>query len=131
MQNFKEMLQTVLEDFGATINCNSRQQDYKIDANSKAISEMSEMMSGISLQLTQLMSANLKENLPPNQSTHIHNNRNSSNHPPPIPTASLSELIGSLHQYSSRLTKIEFPRFNGEDLKSWLYKVNKFFHWIM
>ncbi|XP_021740124.1 uncharacterized protein LOC110706513 [Chenopodium quinoa] len=30
-------------------------------------------------------------------------------------------------QYSSRLTKINFPKFDGDDLKSWLYKCNQFF----
>lgn len=125
INNIRSMFLTVLEDFGATINCNTRQQDLKIDANSKAISKISDMMSGISLQLTRLMSSNLKENLDPNIMDRIHVQRGSHNRV--RPSTSLAEMIGSPHQYSSRLTKIEFPRFNGEDLKSWLYKVNHFF----
>lgn len=29
--------------------------------------------------------------------------------------------------YSSRLTKVEFPKFGGDDLNSWLYRVEQFF----
>lgn len=31
------------------------------------------------------------------------------------------------NHYSTRLTKVEFPKFDGNDLKSWLYKCNQFF----
>ena len=30
------------------------------------------------------------------------------------------------HQYG-RLTKVEFPRFDGTDVEGWLYRTNKFF----
>lgn len=29
--------------------------------------------------------------------------------------------------FSSRITKVDFPKFDGTDLKSWLYKCNQFF----
>ncbi|KVI11861.1 Retrotransposon gag protein [Cynara cardunculus var. scolymus] len=39
----------------------------------------------------------------------------------------LGEVIGNPHQHSSRLTKIDFAHFSGDDLKAWLYKVDQFF----
>lgn len=34
----------------------------------------------------------------------------------------------SSNNYFSRLTKVDFPKFRGEELASWLYKVEQFFH---
>ncbi|KAH0683132.1 hypothetical protein KY290_021721 [Solanum tuberosum] len=34
---------------------------------------------------------------------------------------------GHFHHPMSRLSKIEFPRFNGTNLRSWIYKVDQFF----
>jgi len=34
---------------------------------------------------------------------------------------------GHFHHPMSRLSKIEFPRFNGTDLRPWIYKVDQFF----
>ena len=33
----------------------------------------------------------------------------------------------SQHQFQSKLTRIEFPRFDGEDLDGWIFKCNQFF----
>ncbi|GKC44412.1 hypothetical protein Tco_1062134 [Tanacetum coccineum] len=34
---------------------------------------------------------------------------------------------GQAMSHYGRLIKVEFPKFNGEDVQGWLYKVNKFF----
>uniref|UniRef100_A0A803N9K6 Uncharacterized protein n=1 Tax=Chenopodium quinoa TaxID=63459 RepID=A0A803N9K6_CHEQI len=38
-----------------------------------------------------------------------------------------SEPPSKQSYYSARLTKVEFPKFNGTDLKSWIFKCNQFF----
>ncbi|PWA53707.1 Retrotransposon gag protein [Artemisia annua] len=52
------------------------------------------------------------------------NDGNGVNH---APILNLGGIFGNPNQYSSRLTKTEFPRFDGEYLKPWLYKVEQFF----
>nr|GEW28417.1 reverse transcriptase [Tanacetum cinerariifolium] len=36
-------------------------------------------------------------------------------------------LANRFNRYG-RLTKLEFPRFNGDDVKGWIYRCNQFFH---
>lgn len=31
------------------------------------------------------------------------------------------------HSFAARMTKVEFPKFDGIDLRSWIYKCNQFF----
>nr|KYP59778.1 hypothetical protein KK1_015219 [Cajanus cajan] len=41
---------------------------------------------------------------------------------------SFSENIkSSHHSYSTRISKVEFPRFDGKRMKEWLYKCDQFF----
>ncbi|KAJ0847270.1 hypothetical protein HanRHA438_Chr15g0734311 [Helianthus annuus] len=81
------------------------QMNIKIDENSRVLEEMQNMMTGFSLQLTQIVN---------NQS----NTRNQ-----------IQEVQneGEGFNYTTRLTKIEFPRFKGDELTSWLFKGEEFF----
>nr|GFA41871.1 hypothetical protein [Tanacetum cinerariifolium] len=102
----------------------------RIDNNSKSIDDMKEQMAGLSMQLNQLMNETIKvrdKNEGFDGST-IHNCEfNGGNEAIQHSTPNLGGIIGNPNQYSSRLTKIEFPKSDGEDLKPWLYKVEQFF----
>ncbi|XP_022042420.1 uncharacterized protein LOC110945092 [Helianthus annuus] len=84
----------------------SQQMNNRIDENTKALEEMRNMVTGLSLQLTQM----------------VNNQGNARNH-------QRQELQndGEGFNFAARLTKIEFPRFKGDDLTSWLFKVEQFF----
>lgn len=108
-EDFKVILKTVFEDFGA-----------RIDSNAQSIAKITDLMSGLSTQMTKLMS---ERNMGSSSIIQGDNNHGSSTNP----GSSLVDLIGSPHQYASRLTKIEFPRFGGDDVRGWLLKVEQFF----
>lgn len=55
------MIKTILEDFGARIECNNQQQGLRVAGNARAISEISDLLSGLSLQLNQLMADKIKK----------------------------------------------------------------------
>lgn len=111
----EDMLKTVLEDFGARVECNNQQQGIRIAENARAISEISDLMSGLSLQLNQLMADKIKRGNPEDVNNNL-GTKSTSNPPHQSPNLKLGELIGNPHQYSSRLMKIEFPRFGGDEL---------------
>ncbi|XP_022023821.1 uncharacterized protein LOC110924092 [Helianthus annuus] len=67
---------------------------------------MRNMVTGLSLQLTQI----------------VNNQTNSRNH-----QRQDLQVEGEGFNFAARLTKIEFPRFNGNDLNAWLFKVEQFF----
>ena len=79
-----------------------------IDKIPRSISDLSDLMMGLSVQITKLVSE--KDGEVQNESLSTPPRNGNSPYP-----------------YSTRLTKIEFPKFNGEGLKSWLYKCNQFF----
>ncbi|KAM0057105.1 hypothetical protein Hdeb2414_s0005g00154321 [Helianthus debilis subsp. tardiflorus] len=64
------------------------------------------MVTGLSLQLTQM----------------VNNQGNGRNH-----QRQEWQNDGEGFNFAARLTKIEFPRFKGDDLTSWLFKVEQFF----
>ena len=69
-----------------------------IDRNARSVSDLSDLMMGLSVQITKLVSEKEGE---------IQNELST----PP--------MNGNFpYPYSTRLTKIEFPKFNGEGLKS-------------
>ncbi|PNX62764.1 hypothetical protein L195_g053153, partial [Trifolium pratense] len=56
-----------------------------------------------------------------NQPNHI-DNSNYSGRPPGTPSPENSQ-----HSYSTRISKVEFPRFDGKNVRDWLYKCEQFF----
>lgn len=107
IQKLEVTLKTLLEEQNQKMIENSNLNSTNIDKNTRSIAELNELMLGLSLQITKLVSNEegvgeiIVTNLePPNR------NQN---------------------QYSTRLTKVEFPKFSGDDLKSWLYKCTQFF----
>lgn len=127
---FEVKIKRILNDFGARIEVNHQHQNakivandkakfdinLKIDSNTKAISEISDLLSGLSMQFTAIMSEQLKpggrfpnvsgSNLPPHMTK-----RQTLNKEEGGPEPRLMDLIGNPHQYASRLTKIDFTRF--------------------
>ncbi|KAJ0937126.1 putative retrotransposon gag domain-containing protein [Helianthus annuus] len=84
----------------------SQQMNNRIEENTKALEEVRNMVTGLSLQLTQMVN---------NQSNGRDYRRQGPQHE------------GEGFNFAARLTKIEFPRFKGDDLTSWLFKVEQFF----
>lgn len=35
---------------------------------------------------------------------------------------------GSTHLYATRISKVDFPKFDGKNVKEWLYRFEQFFH---
>ncbi|PWA85031.1 Retrotransposon gag protein [Artemisia annua] len=124
------MFNTFANDFGARIENNSLHQNLRIDDNSKLVNDMKEQMTGLSMHLNLLMNETIKirDEIGGSDSGTSHesglNGGNRVNH---APILNLGGIVGNPNQYSSRLTKIEFSIFDGEDLKPWLYKVEQFF----
>lgn len=114
------MIKAFIEDYGARIENNNQQQIMRVAENTRAISEISDLLSGLSLQMNQLMADRMKRGdsdnsmmdgrKSPIQQTELKSS-------PSSPQVKLGEMIGNPHQYSSRLT-IEFPRFGGDELKA-------------
>ncbi|XP_022024279.1 uncharacterized protein LOC110924592 [Helianthus annuus] len=84
----------------------SQQMNTRIKENTKELEEVRNMVTGLSLQLTQIVN---------NQSHGRDYQRQGPQH----------EEEG--FNFAARLTKIEFPRFKADDLTSWLFKVEQFF----
>ena len=118
LEKLEVNLKTMLESFNEKLETNYVQQGLAIADNTKSIAELNDMMLGISVQFTKLMTEKEKTS-PPNSLMHLENSGGSQNHE--------RNMNRPHHPYSTRLTRIEFPKFDGTDLKSWLYRCNQFF----
>lgn len=87
--------------------------DDKIEDLSARIEQMNagmeEIRSMLLAQTTQTQNGDFSTNNQHRQETHSQNG----NTPPRNP-------------YSTRISKVEFPRFSGRDVKEWLYKCDQF-----
>lgn len=93
--------------------CNNN--NLNIEQNAKSIAELNELLLGLSMQVSKLVANDGKE------SWDISNGRSNDR-----------DSISQFHQnrtypFSARMTKVDFPKFDGTDLRSWLFKCNQFF----
>lgn len=86
-----------------------------IGQNAKSISALNELIVGLSMQVSKLVSNEGRTSETSRIDVDSEQTRRSDDtrtrHP----------------NFSSRMTKVEFPKFDGTDLRSWLYKCNQFF----
>lgn len=127
MAEIELMLKNVLDDYESKLESVNLQHRLSITDNTKAISEINDLVMDLSLQIIQMNSdksrsdpsaLQLGENMQGNASKdlvgcNLGNKRG------------IEGKTG--FQYSTRLTKVEIPKFNGEGIKSWLYRVEQFF----
>lgn len=52
---------------------------------------------------------------------------NANNQPPPRPDPVVQAEPNTTHNYSTRISKVDFPKFDGKKVKVWFYKCNQFF----
>ena len=84
----------------------TRNQDPTMESLQQTMGEMQRMMQEMNLEIQRMRSGE-----GPSNGGHNHGGSNGGSNG---------------HQYG-RLTKVEFPRFDGEDVNGWLYRVNQFF----
>uniref|UniRef100_A0A803N5L5 Retrotransposon gag domain-containing protein n=1 Tax=Chenopodium quinoa TaxID=63459 RepID=A0A803N5L5_CHEQI len=108
IKKLEQTMKSLLQDQGRKLDNACRTNSLNIDKNCKSISELNDLMLGLPVQITKLIS---NGNNIPRSGLETHE-------PEPPPKHS---------QYLTRLTKVEFPKFNGLDLKSWIFKCNQFF----
>lgn len=102
LQKLEFSLKSTLEEQNKHVNEACQSNSLNIDKNAKAIGELNDLVLGLSVQLTKLVSEKSPdENSLSNLAVITRDKQNS-------------------HHFSSRLTKIDFPKFNGGDLKPWL-----------
>lgn len=108
-------VRTLLEEPNQRLvhSCSANAQN--ITQNAKSISALNELIVGLSVQINKLLSSE----------GHTHSSSGTIGE-----TTATRFTEGSpfkQHNFASRMTKVEFPRFEGGDLRSWLYKYNQFF----
>lgn len=86
-----------------------------IEQNAKSIAELNELLLGLSVQVSKLVANDGKE------SENVSNDRNHDR------DTNFQPYQNRQHPFSARMTKVEFPKFDGTELRSWLYRCNQFF----
>lgn len=131
IQQLEVALQSALDNYNAFIDLKIdtlRNQQLMITAEStRAISELSDLVTGLSLEMTQHFAmVGGHKNGPPEKDTEIvvmgSAGKNLGGQKNPIQT----QLNQNGYNYT-HLAKIEFPRFGGDDVKSWLFRIEQFF----
>lgn len=92
--------------------CNN--SNVNIEQNAKNIVEINELLLGLSVQVAKLVNSEEKESA--NGSHHTGGDRDN--------TGNTGHKFQS---FAARMTKVEFPKFDGTELRSWFYKCNQFF----
>lgn len=86
-----------------------------ISQNAKSIAALNELIVGLSMQISKLVS---------NEGRSSETSRIDLDN---VQTHRSDDSHTRYPNFSSRMTKVEFPKFDGTDLRSWLYKCNQFF----
>lgn len=90
-----------------------------ITQNAKSIAALNELIVGLSMQISKIAS---------NEGRSSDSSRTNTNHNGEHETGRRNTYLRGRHQnFTSRMTKVDFPKFDGTDLRSWLYKCNQFF----
>lgn len=89
--------------------CNN--SNINIEQNAKSIAELNELLLGLSMQVAKLVKSDGHESTTTSSATEIGGH---DSHP-------------RFQNFAARMTKVGFPKFDGTDLRSWLYKCNQFF----
>ena len=107
-------LRTMLEDQNQRLINTCNNNNVNIEQNAKSIAELNQLLLGLSMQVAKLVESN--EN---RDSANSHNNgeREHIN----------SESHNRYPNFAARMTKVDFPKFDGTELRSWLYRCNQFF----
>lgn len=108
LQKLEVNLKTLLEEHSKKIDVVCTTQNSHIAQNTKAIADVNDLVLGLTVQISKL----------------VNGGRDGSSG---TSFARTPETPVPPYQYSTRLTKIEFPKFEGSDLNSWMYKCNQFF----
>lgn len=108
-------LRTLLEEQNQRLvkTCHSNSQN--ISQNAKSIAALNELIVGLSMQITKLVPSEGRISESTRNSTETETGYRS------------NDFQTRPHSFASRMTKIVFPKFDGSDLRSWLYKCNQFF----
>lgn len=108
-------LQTLFEAQNQRLVQTCNNNNLNIEQNAKNIAELNDLLLGLSMQVSKLVSTEGKD------SEGVSHSRNTEKDTP------TSETQNRYPTFSARMTKVEFPKFGGTDLRSWLYKCNQFF----
>lgn len=114
LQRLEVNVRNLLEEQNKRLldSCSANAQN--INQNAKSISALNDLIVGLSMQINKLIS---QDGTPgSSRTTGGEGNGNRS-----------TETPFKNHGFASRMTKVEFPKFEGTDLRSWLYKCNQFF----
>lgn len=97
--------------------CHTNTQN--INQNAKSIATLNELIIGLSIQVSQIVTNESRswDSSRTNNTQNVEHETGGRN----------TDLQGRPHNFTSRMTKVEFPKFDGTDLRSWLYKCNQFF----
>ncbi|KAL8089286.1 hypothetical protein AgCh_038908 [Apium graveolens] len=115
LQRMEVSLRSLLETQNQRLIEACNNSSVNIEQNVKNIAELNELMLGLSIQVAKLVNNEERDFGEGSQNNGgDRNNNNGSN--------------GSRFQpFAARMTKVEFPKFDGTELRSWLYKYNRFF----
>ncbi|XP_074342267.1 uncharacterized protein LOC141679753 [Apium graveolens] len=92
--------------------CNNN--NVNIEQNAKSIAELNDLILGLAAQVTKLVSSEGKTS-----TTDGSSHGRGSTGPEDRGNKDVS--------YAARMTRVDFPKFDGTDLRSWLFKCNQFF----
>ncbi|KAL8148579.1 hypothetical protein AgCh_005810 [Apium graveolens] len=108
-------------EFTITLQANQRlieaynNSSVNIERNAKNIVELNELLLGLSVQVAKIVNNKERDSGIGSQNSGADRNNNNGNN-------------GNRFQpFAARMTKVEFPKFDGTELRLWLYKCNQFF----
>lgn len=110
----KTALEAALEEQNKKVSEACHNNSLNVDKNAKSIAELNELILGLSVQLNKLVL---------DRNSEIPNSGQNNNIPRHMAQIDRSQPPN----YMTRLAKIEFPKFDGTDLKPWLFRCRQFF----
>lgn len=108
-------LRTLLEDQNQRLLNTCNTNNVNIEQNAKSIAHLNDLILGLSMQVSKLVSSEVKD------SDNVGNNHER------VRGSSSTDNNNKFTSYAARITKVDFPKFDGTDLRSWLFKCNQFF----
>lgn len=108
IKKLESMLKGMLDQQNQKLDEACSNTSLNVDRNARSIAEMNDLVCGLSVQVSKLVADKNSGSRSPSPFQH-------------------DKGPGNHYQYSTRLTKVEFPKFDGTNLKPWLYKCTQFF----